>query len=82
MQIQLFSYTRNIEQEYKFCSITTIQPKIQFFVNSQINNLICNTKLEKKNNQLSKISLATTTDLSVPTQNSGNNAQINIQQRT
>jgi len=27
MQIQLFSYTRNTEQEYKFCSLTTIQPK-------------------------------------------------------
>jgi len=24
MQIQLFSYTKNTEQEYKFCSITTI----------------------------------------------------------
>jgi len=27
MQIQLFNYTKNTEQEYKFCIITTIQPK-------------------------------------------------------
>jgi len=47
MQIQLFSYTKNTEQEYKFCSITTIQPKFQFFVKSQIQNLICITELEK-----------------------------------
>jgi len=47
MQIQLFSYTRNTEQEYKFCSITTIQQKFQFFVKSQIQNLICTTESEK-----------------------------------
>jgi len=46
MQIQLFSYTKNTEQEYKF-SITTIQPKFQFFVKSLIQNLICITELEK-----------------------------------
>jgi len=47
MQIQLSSYTKNTEQECKFCSITTIQPKFQFFVKSQIQNLICTTELEK-----------------------------------
>jgi len=47
MQIQLFSYTKNTEQEYKFCSITPIQPKFQFFVKSQIQNLVCITDLEK-----------------------------------
>jgi len=48
MQIQLFSYTRNTEQEYKFCSITTIQPKFQFFVKSQIQNLICTNQSVKQ----------------------------------
>jgi len=47
MQIQLFSYTKNTEQEYKFCSITPIQSKFQFFVKSHIQNLVCITDLEK-----------------------------------
>jgi len=42
MQIQLFT-----KQEYKFCSITPIQPKFQFFVKSQIQNLVRITDLEK-----------------------------------
>jgi len=48
MQIQLSSYTKNTEQEHKFCSITPIQPKFQFFRKSQIQNLICNTEFENK----------------------------------
>jgi len=47
MQIELFSYTKNTEQEYKFCSITPIQPKFQFFVKSRIQNLVCITDLER-----------------------------------
>ena len=47
MQIQLFNYTKNTEQEYKFCSITPIKPKFQFFVKSQIQSLVCITNLEK-----------------------------------
>jgi len=47
MQIQLFNYTKNTDQVYKFCSITTIQPKIQLFVKSQIQDLICIKELEK-----------------------------------
>jgi len=37
-----------MKQEYKFCSITTIQLKFQFFVKSQIQNLLCTTELKTK----------------------------------
>jgi len=47
MQIQLFNYTKNTEQEYKFCSITPIQPRFQFYVKSQIQKLVFITNLEK-----------------------------------
>ena len=78
MHIQLFSYIKNTKQEYKFCSITTIQPKSQFFVKTDSESYMY-SRIRKKTNLLSKISLATTADLSKPTHNSNYNAQINIQ---
>ena len=47
MEVQFSSYTKNLEQEHKFFSTTPIQTEFQFFVQSQIQNFICNTKFEK-----------------------------------